>query len=112
MDDQTDSGVTRRDFIRAGVLAGAVALPGLAMADVLGPSVPPSAVDLLILGPDIVTFDDKDTVILDGAIAVRGNAIVWIGKAGDARAMFTAASTVNASGQIVGLFQHLGQCRD
>jgi hypothetical protein len=33
----------------------------------------PTHVDLLILGPDIVTFDDADSVIAGGAIAVRGN---------------------------------------
>jgi 5-methylthioadenosine/S-adenosylhomocysteine deaminase len=100
MDDQIDSGVTRRAFIKAGVFAGAAGLPGVAFADVLGPAGVPSAIDLLILGPDIVTFDNTDTVIPDGALAVKGNAIVWIGKAVDARKMFTAASTIDASGQI------------
>lgn len=100
MDDPINSGVTRREFIKAGVLVGAATIPALAMADALGSPAPPSAVDLLIVGPDIVTFDDKDTVIADGAIAVKGNAIVWIGKSADARPLFTAVSTVNASGQI------------
>jgi len=93
MDEPTDPGVSRRDFIKAGVLAGAASLPVLALADALGPSAPPSAVDLLILGPDIVTFDDKDTVIRDGAIAVKGNSISWIGSSADARRLFSAAST-------------------
>jgi 5-methylthioadenosine/S-adenosylhomocysteine deaminase len=100
MDEPTDPGVSRRDFIKAGVLAGAASLPVLALADALGPSAPPSAVDLLILGPDIVTFDDKDTVIRDGAIAVKGNSISWIGSSADARRLFSAASTIDASGQI------------
>jgi 5-methylthioadenosine/S-adenosylhomocysteine deaminase len=100
MDDRIKPGVTRREFIKAGVLEGAATLPGVAMAEVLGPAGAPSAADLLIVGPDIVTFDDKDTVVPDGAIAVKGNAIVWIGRAADARSMFSASSTINASGQI------------
>src|ERR1700722_12786733 len=100
MNDPTDPGVTRRDFIKAGVLAGAASLPVVALADALGPPGPPSAVDLLILGPDVVTFDDKDTVIMDGAIAVKGNAIVWIGKASEAAGEFTPKETLKASGQI------------
>jgi 5-methylthioadenosine/S-adenosylhomocysteine deaminase len=60
----------------------------------------PTAVDLLVVGPDVVTFDDRNTVIPNGALAVKGNEIVWIGKAGDARSSFTATSTIDASGQI------------
>lgn len=56
---------------------------------------PPEAVDLLITGPDIVTFDDNDTVVPDGAIAVRKNAIVWIGSATEAH-RFAAAETLSA----------------
>src|SRR3984957_11989600 len=98
--DRSDEGLSRREFLVAGAAAGGGALPGLIAAQVFASSGPPSAVDLLILGPDIVTFDDKDTVIMDGAIAVKGNAIAWIGASADARALFTAASTINASGQI------------
>jgi cytosine/adenosine deaminase-related metal-dependent hydrolase len=39
----------------------------------------PQAMDLLITGVDIVTFDDPGTVMLNGAIAVKGNTIAWIG---------------------------------
>ena len=39
------------------------------------------AVDLLITGVDVVTFDDPGTVVLGGAIAVSGNTIAWIGPA-------------------------------
>jgi 5-methylthioadenosine/S-adenosylhomocysteine deaminase len=100
MNEPINSEMTRRDFIKVGVLAGAITLPGAAIAEALAPSAPPSAVDLLILGPDIVTFDDQDTVVRDGAIAVKGNGIVWLGKSRDARAAFTAARTIDASGQI------------
>jgi len=48
----------------------------------------------------LVTFDDADTIISDGAIAINGNAIAWIGKATDAKTMFTAKDTVNSAGLI------------
>ena len=92
--------MTRREFIAAGAAVGAVAAPGFAVAEVFAPLAPPTSVDLLILGPDVVTFDDKDTVVMNGAIAVKGNAIVWIGKASDAATMFTAKETMQASGLI------------
>ncbi len=94
------AGLTRRDFLAATIITGATALPGFAVAEVLAPPAPPSSIDLLISGPDVVTFDDKDTVITDGAIAVRGNAIVWLGKASEAASLFTAKDTINAAGQI------------
>ncbi|MGD0798465.1 MAG: amidohydrolase family protein [Acidobacteriaceae bacterium] len=96
---EVGAGLTRREFIAATAIAGAATLPGVAFAQAVAAAAP-GAVDLLIVGPDVVTYDDKDTVIMDGAIAVRGNAIAWIGKASDARTMFTAKDTINASGQI------------
>ena len=88
----SDECLTRREF-----LVAAVALPALATAQMVAP---PGVIDLLIIGPDIVTFDDNDTVIMDGAIAVKGNAIAWMGKASDAAGMFMAKDTVKAAGQI------------
>jgi 5-methylthioadenosine/S-adenosylhomocysteine deaminase len=61
---------------------------------------PPQTADLLIQGADIVTFDDPGTVITDGAIAVTGNKIAWIGKASDAATMIAATETINGSGHI------------
>jgi 5-methylthioadenosine/S-adenosylhomocysteine deaminase len=97
---RSSDGWTRREFLAAGAAVGAVSTSTFAAAEVMAPPVPPSDVDLLILGPDVVTFDDKDTVIMDGAIAVKGNAIVWIGKASEAAGMFTPKETLKASGQI------------
>jgi hypothetical protein len=77
---------TRRRFI-GGALA--LAAPAITLADV-GAGGAPLEVDLLISGPDVVTFDDSDTVIAGGAIAVKGNAIVWVGKVDDARGRFRA----------------------
>jgi 5-methylthioadenosine/S-adenosylhomocysteine deaminase len=99
--DSTDApaDLNRREFLAASAIVGAVSLPAFQIAEALAPAVPPTSIDLLILGPDVVTFDNKDTVIMDGAIAVNADAIVWIGKAAEA-GMFTAADTINASGQI------------
>jgi 5-methylthioadenosine/S-adenosylhomocysteine deaminase len=60
----------------------------------------PRAIDLLVLGCDVVTMDDAGTVIRNGAIAVDGGAIVWIGAASEARAMFTAASVLEGTDRI------------
>jgi len=59
-----------------------------------------TAVDLLITGMDVVTFDDNGTEMRAGAIAIRGNTIHWIGSARDAEAQFTSADTIRAEGQI------------
>ena len=66
----------------------------------ISPSGAPLPIDLLISGCDIVTFDDQNTVIYDGAIAVKENAIIWLGKASEARMRFTSESVITASGQI------------
>lgn len=56
------------------------------------------AVDLLVTGPDVVTMDDRGTVIPNGAIAVRGNEIVWVGPTSEAD--FDAAEVVHRPGHI------------
>jgi len=63
-------------------------------------SLAPAGVDLLILGPDIVTFDDADTVIAGGAIAIRGNSIVWLGAEEEGKRLFSAKQTLPAHGLI------------
>jgi 5-methylthioadenosine/S-adenosylhomocysteine deaminase len=60
----------------------------------------PKKVDLLLSGCDVVTIDGKNRVIRDGAVAVKGNKIVWIGKASAARREVKATSTIDGSGQI------------
>jgi len=104
---ENTSGMSRRRFLAASALAGAAATASIpaygktpVVADDVAMSSGPQSVDLLIMGPDIVTFDDANTIISDGAIAVKGNAIAWIGKADEARTMFTAKETVNASSLI------------
>jgi 5-methylthioadenosine/S-adenosylhomocysteine deaminase len=60
----------------------------------------PQSVDLLVLGADVVTFDDQNRIIPAGAIAIRGNAIVWLGTEAEARERFRALEICHASGLI------------
>jgi len=60
----------------------------------------PHKVDLLLSGCDVVTIDGKNRVIRDGAVAIKGNKIAWIGKASAARRNVAAKSVIDGSGQI------------
>ena len=60
----------------------------------------PVAVDLLIAGADIVTFDDAGTVLSDGSIAIDGRSIRWLGPAADAARRFKAKETIDGRGLI------------
>lgn len=64
------------------------------------PSDSPAACDLLITGALVVTLDDRQTVIEEGAIAIRGNVISAIGSTPDLRKRCKAARTLNAAGRI------------
>lgn len=57
-------------------------------------------IDLIITGCTIATFDDANTVIHDGAIAVHGSNILWLGSAADAKENFQAKDFVRATGMI------------
>ncbi len=56
--------------------------------------------DLLITGADIVTMDASRPLVPDGAIAIRGGEIGWVGPASEASRRVTAARTLDATGQI------------
>ena len=90
--------LTRRELLGRGLTLGisAAMLRGRLDAQ----SAAPQPVDLLVTGPDIVTYDDAGTVIPGGAIAIRGNSIAWIGKAADAAKLYAPKDTLNASGLI------------
>jgi 5-methylthioadenosine/S-adenosylhomocysteine deaminase len=64
------------------------------------PDLAKRVVDLLITGADILTFDDANKVIRDGAVAVSGNTIVWLGKSSDATNLFQGKDVLRASGMI------------
>ena len=75
------------------------------------PTAAPQKVDLLLSGCDVVTIDGSNRVIRDGAVAIKGNKIVWIGKASAARRNVVAKSTIDGSGQIAmpGLIDEIGR---
>jgi 5-methylthioadenosine/S-adenosylhomocysteine deaminase len=56
--------------------------------------------DLLITGASIVTFDPQSTEIADGAIAISGNKITWLGPSSEARSLFHPKETISAAGLI------------
>ncbi|CAD7047833.1 amidohydrolase [Pseudorhizobium halotolerans] len=60
----------------------------------------PTDIDLLITGCDIVTMDPAGTTLSEAAIAVKGNAIVWMGSAAEGRKIERPASVIDGSGQI------------
>ncbi|MBV9770095.1 MAG: amidohydrolase family protein [Bryobacterales bacterium] len=93
-----NKGLTRRDLLGSSLLVGA-SVSLLAM-QAEGQAGGPRSVDLLINGPDVVSFDEAGTVVSDGAIAIQGNSIQWIGKAADAAKLVTAKETISASGLI------------
>jgi 5-methylthioadenosine/S-adenosylhomocysteine deaminase len=57
-------------------------------------------IDLLIKGAAVVTFDKDSTEIADGAIAILGNQITWLGPASQASSLFRPKETVHAAGLI------------
>jgi 5-methylthioadenosine/S-adenosylhomocysteine deaminase len=58
------------------------------------------SVDLLITNAEVLTFDDANTVVRDGAIAIAGNSIVWVGETSEAAQLFRAKDTLRANGMI------------
>jgi 5-methylthioadenosine/S-adenosylhomocysteine deaminase len=63
------------------------------MSDARG--TPPDMVDLLITGTHIVTMDSDRRIITDGAIAVRGDRIVAVGKSAALKQRFIARDTID-----------------
>jgi 5-methylthioadenosine/S-adenosylhomocysteine deaminase len=58
-------------------------------------------VDLLVSGGTVVTMDSGKRVIEDGAVAVRGDAIVAVGARQEIESRYEAARTIDAHGKIV-----------
>jgi 5-methylthioadenosine/S-adenosylhomocysteine deaminase len=59
-----------------------------------------TAVDLLIRGACIDAFDEAGTQIVDGAIAISGNRIQWIGSSAEIDDLFEGKEIINAVGMI------------
>jgi 5-methylthioadenosine/S-adenosylhomocysteine deaminase len=60
----------------------------------------PDRADILIRRAHIVTLDPQNRVLSDGALAISGNRITWIGSSTDA-AKIVASEVIDAYGQIV-----------
>jgi 5-methylthioadenosine/S-adenosylhomocysteine deaminase len=60
----------------------------------------PREVDLLVLGGAVVCMDRTGKTYADGAIAVKGNRIDWIGPSSQARRRFHPKSVIDAAGTI------------
>ena len=57
--------------------------------------------DLLLKGGTVLTLDARDTIIADGAIAIRGRRIVAIGPRLEVCAAWSATHTLDTSGQLL-----------
>jgi 5-methylthioadenosine/S-adenosylhomocysteine deaminase len=60
----------------------------------------PQPVDILVRGCDIVTMDEAGSVLRDGALAIAGGKIVWIGNSADCEERFHAATVLKGEGRI------------
>jgi 5-methylthioadenosine/S-adenosylhomocysteine deaminase len=60
----------------------------------------PALVDIVVSGCDIVTIDERNSVIRNGAIAVDRGRIVWVGAAADASARYRGRSVLDGNGRI------------
>lgn len=58
-------------------------------------------VDILVVDADMVTLDEKNTVIRDGAVAVDQGRIVWVGPSSQATTRFRGRSVLNGSGMLL-----------
>src|SRR5580765_704963 len=61
----------------------------------------PISVDLMIVGGTVVTMDKDKRVIEDGAVAIKGDKIVGVGKRADIVREFRAARTINVVGKAI-----------
>jgi 5-methylthioadenosine/S-adenosylhomocysteine deaminase len=58
-------------------------------------------VDLFVSGGTVITMDAQFRVIEDGAVAIRGNSIVGVGKRSELEQRFGKTKTIDASGTLV-----------
>ena len=58
-------------------------------------------VDLLVTGGTVVTMDAERRILADGAVAVRGDAIVAVGPRAEIEAKYSSRRRIHAAGRIV-----------
>jgi 5-methylthioadenosine/S-adenosylhomocysteine deaminase len=73
----------------------------------LSDSPSPTTCDLFISGGIVLTLDAERRILWDGAIAVRGNRILEVGRRADLEPRYRAEKTIDARGKVVtpGLIQ-------
>jgi len=57
--------------------------------------------DMLVAGGTVVTMNAERRIIEDGAVAVKGDAIVAVGSRANIEAKYAATQTINAGGKLV-----------
>jgi len=65
------------------------------------PAREPEPADLLVSGGSVLTLDASDTVVADGAVAIRGGRILAVGPRGLIERRYRARRTIDASGHLV-----------
>jgi 5-methylthioadenosine/S-adenosylhomocysteine deaminase len=73
-------------------ISGASALPAAAAKE---------KVDLIVAGGTVVTMDAQKRVIDDGAIALRGDAVVSVSTRAEIESQFDASRTIDARGSLI-----------
>src|SRR5713226_7761752 len=58
-------------------------------------------IDMLVVGGTVVTMNAERRIIEDGAVAIKGDAIVAVGSRANIEAKYAAAQTINAKGKLV-----------
>jgi 5-methylthioadenosine/S-adenosylhomocysteine deaminase len=71
------------------------------MADTDGSTADGAAADILVLGGIVITMDERRTILPDGALAIRGDAIIALGPRAPIAAAHHAATVVDATGCLV-----------
>jgi 5-methylthioadenosine/S-adenosylhomocysteine deaminase len=77
-----------------------VSLVSLLPASLGAPSAKDSA-DLLVTGGTVVSMDAARTIYDDGAVAIRGDLIVAVGKRSEVEAKYQAHQTIHATGKLI-----------
>ncbi|MCU1243537.1 MAG: amidohydrolase [Candidatus Acidoferrum typicum] len=78
------------------VLVGAGAFAGFAI-----PQEKKEHADLVIAGGTVVTMDADRHILEDGAVAIKGDQVVGVGKRAEIEAKYTAAAHIDAHGHLV-----------
>lgn len=61
----------------------------------------PAAVDVIVTGGVVITMNAARTIYDDGAVAIKADKIVAVGKASDISRQFKAASQIDARSESV-----------